>query len=153
MHHDNNRRLLETLIDTVYDSLEGYRRASETARSPQIKDAFTQQMARRRDTLDRLNQELVRQGGELVTKGTLTGTLHQTWLAITDLFGDDDKTAVERVEEGEDYLAGKFEAALEDDDLTPETRAVITAAYAEIREGERLADRLSLMAQGTFGRD
>lgn len=152
MHHDNNRKLLETLIDTVYDSLEGYRRASETASSPQIKDAFIQQLARRRDTLDRLNQELVRQGGELVTKGTLAGTLHHTWLAITDLFGSDDKTAVERVEEGEDYLAGKFEAALEEDDLLPETRAVIQAAYAEISEGERLADRLSALAEGSFGR-
>lgn len=151
MEKTANRIVLESLIDTVYDSIEGYRKASETARSPHIKQAFADQLVKRQTTLDALNTELVRVGGDLVTKGTLTGALHRTWMSITDLFGTDDKTAVERVEEGEDYLAGKFEEALEHTDLSPETRAVVQAAHAEIVAGERLADRLSDSVEGAFG--
>lgn len=146
-----NRTVLESLIDTVHDSIEGYRKAAEIANAPHIKQAFTEQMGRRQQTLDTLNNELVRVGGELVTKGTLTGELHRMWISITDLFGTDDKTAVERVEEGEDYLAKKFEEALEHTDLDAQTRSVIQQAHAEIKQGERLADRLSIQTEGAFG--
>lgn len=148
-----NRTVLESLIDTTYDSIEGYRKAADIANAPHIKRAFTDQLARRQKTLDSLNNELVRVGGELITKGTLAGQLHRMWTSITDLFGTDDKTAVERVEEGEDYLAEKFEEALKHADLDAHTRSVIQTAYREIKEGERLADCLSDQTEGAFGRD
>lgn len=152
MEKNANRIVLESLIDTVYDSLEGYRKAHEIADAPHIKQAFADQLAKRQKTLDALNAQLVAVGGELVTKGTFTGALHRTWMSITDMFGTDDKTAVERVEEGEDYLANKFEEALEHTDLDMATRNAVQAAYAEIKEGERLADRLSATTEGAFGR-
>lgn len=146
-----SQTVLESLIDTVYDSVEGYRKAADVARSDQIRSVFETQRARRQQTLDSLNAELVRLGGSLVTHGTLSGSLHRVWVDITSLFGSDDKTAVERVEEGEDYLARKFEEALEHADLDPQTRSVIQSAYAEIRQDERLADRLSSGTPGSFG--
>lgn len=135
--------MLETLIDTTYDSVEGYRKASETAKSPELKRILSEQAARRQTTLDALNAELTRLGGNLVTKGTATGGLHRLWMDITNLFENADKAAVERVEEGEDYLAEKFEEALKATDLDPTTRSVIQTALSEIREGERMTDRLS----------
>ena len=137
-----NTTALETLIDTTYDSVEGYRKASETAKSPELKRILSDQAAKRQKTLDALNAELTRLGGNLVTKGTATGGLHRLWLDLTNLFESGDKAAVERVEEGEDYLAGKFEEALKATDLDPTTRSVIQTALAEVREGERLTDRL-----------
>ena len=137
-----NTTALETLIDTTYDSVEGYRKASETAKSPELKRILSDQAAKRQKTLDALNAELTRLGGNLVTKGTATGGLHRLWLDLTNLFESGDKAAVERVEEGEDYLAGKFEEALKATDLDPTTRSVIQTALGEVREGERLTDRL-----------
>lgn len=137
-----NTTALETLIDTTYDSVEGYRKASETAKSPELKRILSDQAAKRQKTLDALNAELTRLGGKLVTKGTATGGLHRLWLDLTNLFESGDKAAVERVEEGEDYLAGKFEEALKAADLDPTTRSVIQTALGEVREGERLTDRL-----------
>lgn len=137
-----NTTALETLIDTTYDSVEGYRKASETAKSPELKRILSDQAAKRQRTLDALNAELTRLGGKLVTKGTATGGLHRLWLDLTNLFESGDKAAVERVEEGEDYLAGKFEEALKAADLDPTTRSVIQTALGEVREGERLTDRL-----------
>ena len=137
-----NTTTLETLIDTVYDSVEGYRKAAEKADTPGLREILLQRAARRQETLDKLNQELVRHGGNLVTKGTATGGLHRLWLDITDLFESGDAAAINRVDEGEGYLAEKLEAALQMDNLDAQCRSVISAALAEVREGERLADAL-----------
>lgn len=134
---------LETLIDTTYDSVDGYRKASETAKSPELKRILSEQAAKRQATLDTLNAELTRLGGNLVTKGTAAGGLHRLWLDITNLFESGDKAAAQRVEEGEDYLAEKFEEALKRSDLDPATHTVIQRALNDIREGERMTDRLA----------
>ncbi len=132
----------QSLVDTTYDSLEGYRKAAETAQSPALKSVLTKQADKRQATLDLLNAELVRTGGDLVTKGTVSGELHQMWLKVTDLFENGDEAAVERVEEGEEYLAEKMEEALKDGALDPKTVPVIREALTQVRAGKRLADQL-----------
>lgn len=134
--------VLETLTDTVFDSVEGYRKAADKASAPHLKQALTERAQRRQATLDQLNSALQRQGGELVTKGTTAGALHRVWTDITDLFDSGDDAIASRVEEGEDYLAGKFEEALKTDDLDPQVRSVIQAAYTEIKDGERFTNAL-----------
>lgn len=137
------RSTMKSLVETTFDSVEGYRKAAETAKSPQLKAVLTQQAQKRQSTLDALNQELVRVGGDRVTSGTTAGGLHRLWADITSLFEKGDEAAAERAEEGEDYLVKKFEAALEERDLDPASRAVIEKASREVREGERLTDQLA----------
>ena len=133
---------IKTLTDTTYDSVEGYRKSIEKAKSPQLKQALQQRLQSREQTLNKLNAEMQRQVGELVTKGTMSGELHQMWLGITNMFDSGDEAVAERVEEGEDYLKGKFESALEDNDMDTQQRSVIQQAYAEICEGERFGDMI-----------
>lgn len=130
----------KSLTDTTFDSVEGYRKAIDKATSLELKQALQQRLSAREKTLDTLNQELRRQGDELVTEGTVTGTAHRLWTDIASMFEDGDEAAAERVEEGEDYLAEKFEDALSDDDLSAEERTVVESVCAEIREGERFGD-------------
>lgn len=132
--------VLKTLTDTAFDSVEGYRKAAEKADSPQLKSALNERLEKRKDTVSKLNAEIERQGGELVTKGTMTGEIHQAFLSVADAFESGDEAAAERVEEGEDYLKGKFENALNDDDLDPQSREVVQQVYAEICEGEQFGD-------------
>ena len=135
--------VLKTLTDTAFDSIEGYRKAAEKANSPQLKTALEQRAEKRQQTVSQLNAEIQRQGGELVTKGTVTGEAHQLWMSIADAFESGDEAAAERVEEGEDYLKGKFESALEDDDLDAQSRSVVQQCYAEICEGEQFGDMIA----------
>ncbi|KZY56288.1 hypothetical protein A3736_08415 [Erythrobacter sp. HI0063] len=130
----------KSLVDTTIDSVEGYRKAIEKAKSPHLKEALQRRLAAREATLETLNGELRRQGDELVTKGTVTGDLHRLWTEIADLFESGDKAAAERVEEGEDYIKEKFEKALKGDTLTPEERAVVQSSLSEIAEGEAFGD-------------
>ena len=135
--------ILKTLTDTTFDSVEGYRKAAEKANDPQLKQALERRRAEREQTVSKLNAEIQRQGGELVTKGTVTGAAHRTWMSIADAFENGDEAAAERVEEGEDYLKGKFQSALDDDDLDPQSRSVVQQCYAEISEGERFGDMIA----------
>ncbi|MEG4930212.1 PA2169 family four-helix-bundle protein [Microcoleus sp. F10-B2] len=137
------RNTLKSLIETTFDSVGGYRKAAETANSPQLKGVLTQQAQKRQATLDALNQELVRLGGEQVTSGTTAGGLHRLWVDITSMFEKGDEAAAERVEEGEDYLSKKFEEALKEQDLDLTARGAIEKAYLEVKEGERLTDQLA----------
>jgi uncharacterized protein (TIGR02284 family) len=134
---------LKSLIETTFDSVEGYRKAAETANSPQLKGVLTQQAQKRKATFDALNQELVRVGGEQVTGGTTAGGLHRLWVDITSMFEKGDEAAAERVEEGEDYLRKKFEEAMKEQDIDPVSRVAIEKAYLEVKEGERLTNQLA----------
>ncbi len=134
--------VFKSLTDTTFDSVEGYRKASEKAESPQLKQALQHRMQAREQTLQQMNAELQRQGDELVTNGTTAGELHQMWVGITAMFENGDETAAERVEEGEGYIKGKFEKALESDQLDAQERGVVQQCYSEICEGERFGDMI-----------
>jgi len=136
----------KSLTDTTYDSLEGYRKAAEKADHPQLKQALQQRAQMREQTLQQMNAELESQGDELVTKGTMTGEAHQMWADITGLFESNDEAAAERVEEGEDYIKGKFESALEDENLQAGERQVVQQCFNEICEGARFGDMIEQMA-------
>ena len=134
--------VFKSLTDTTFDSVEGYRDASAKAEDPQLKQALQQRCQQREQTLQQMNAELQRQGDELVTKGTLTGEAHQMWQSITSAFGSSDESVTDRIEEGEDYIKGKFEEALESDQLEASERQVVQQVFNEICEGERFADML-----------
>ena len=134
--------VFKSLTDTTFDSVEGYRQAAEKADSPQLKQALTHRLQQREQTLSQMSAELQRQDDDLVTKGTLTGEAHQLWQSITSAFESNDEAAAERVEEGEDYIKGKFESALESDQLEAQERAIVQQCYSEICEGERFGDMI-----------
>ena len=132
----------KSLADTTLDSVEGYRKAIEKAKSPHLKQALQRRLEAREATLESMNGELRRQGDELVTKGTVTGDLHRLWTEIADLFENGDQAAAERVEEGEYYIKAKFEKALKGDTLSAEERAVVQSCFNEIAEGEAFGNSI-----------
>lgn len=133
---------LESLVKTTIDSAQGYERASETAKSEQLKQLLRNQASKRRRLISELNEELVRIGGKAQESGSATGAAHNIWTRLTDAFANGDEAATDRVEEGEDYIEKKFREALENKDWDPRTREVLQRAHSQLSEDERLADRL-----------
>ncbi|MDX6749679.1 PA2169 family four-helix-bundle protein [Geminicoccaceae bacterium 1502E] len=134
--------LLTSLVQTTIDSAEGYERAAEHAKAAELKQVLRDQAARRRQLVNDLNTELVRLGGERQERGTTSGAAHRIWTQVSTAFKDNDEAAAERVEEGEDYLEKKFREALDRSDWEPATLRVLQQAHAQVKEGERLTDRL-----------
>lgn len=138
----NGINTLQTLADTAIDSVIGYQKAADAATSPALTQTLQQCATERQQVVQQLNGEIARLGGDQREDGTFSGGAHRVWTDITTAFGDKNESAIERVEEGEDYIKSKFESALEDDDLQPESRQVVQQCYSNICEGERMSDRL-----------
>ncbi len=139
----NNIEILKDLTQITRDSVDGYSKAADKADTPALKSALERRRDMRAQTLSTLNRALIDHGQEAVTSQSVSRQAHELWSRITDAFSRGDDAVVARVEEGEDYIAGKFRDALEDDArLDVNVRSVIEKAYKDIRDGERFTDML-----------
>lgn len=129
----HDKTILETLVATTCDSVEGYRDSAERIDDPILTEKFQQCAQKRNQVLGALQDRLVEVGGEKREEGTILGSIHRGFLGLKDaVTGSNPESIVNEVKNGETYLQEKFDAALKDDDLTMETRAVITRAASDI---------------------
>jgi uncharacterized protein (TIGR02284 family) len=150
MANDHDISVLNSLITTTIDSAHGFERSAEDARTGRFVEMFREFATERRQVIARL-QDLVRSlGGTPNDDGSLTADLHRRWVdlraAITG--GGGDKAIIEEVERGEDYLKSKYDAALEDSDLSPTALAAIREAYQSVRAGHDRASALKHSMEG-----
>lgn len=144
--NDANITTLNTLTATLIDSVEGYRDAAENTESGRFQELFRQMANDRNGCVEDLRAEVRRLGGEAEDDQSTMGSLHQRWLDLkAAITGRDDKAIINEVERGEDYLKAKFEAALDKEDLSGESRSVVQRAYQSVREGH---DKVSALKHG-----
>jgi len=147
-HHDHSGEIstLNTLIATTIDSITGYENSAKDVDSEQFGEIFRQRADERQKVVEDLRGEVRRLGGNPEDDGSFLGKTHQRFedlkAAIT---GGDDKAIINEVERGEDYLKGKFEAALNSDTLSGESRSVVERAYQSVRAGH---DQISQLKHG-----
>lgn len=134
---NNNTHVLNSLIATTLDSVDGYRKAADEANAARYKDIFLSRANERQMIVSNLQAKVRELGGNPEDDGTILASAHRAFLGLRDaLTGDrDDKAVIAEVERGEDHIKSKYESALSDDDLDPAVRGVIQAAFASVREG------------------
>jgi uncharacterized protein (TIGR02284 family) len=128
--------VLNSLIETTIDSVDGYRRSATEATSSRFSETFRQWAAEREEVVAKLRDRVRELGGTPEHDGSLLAAAHRQFLSLRDkVTGSDDAAVIAEVDRGESYLNGKWETALKDDRLTPETRDVIGRCYDSIRSG------------------
>lgn len=141
--------VLNTLINTVNDSIRGYEESANDVKSDRIAEMFREGARERREVLTQLQSAVTSMGGTPENDGSTLGALHQTFLKVKEaITGSSDDAIVNEVERGEDYIKEKFETALKDEDLTPQARQVIQQAYSTIQRGHDRARDLKHALQG-----
>ena len=146
--HDHSGEIstLNTLIATTIDSITGYENSAKDVESERFRDIFRQRADERQQVVEELRSEVRRLGGNPEDDGSLMGKTHQRFedlkAAIT---GGDDKSIINEVERGEDYLKEKFETALSSDTLSGESRSVVERCYQSVRSGH---DQMSQLKHG-----
>ncbi len=137
---------LNELIETTIDSITGFENSATDIKNERLAQIFRERANERQRVVEELRGEVRRLGGSAEDSGTFLGKAHQRFedlkAAIT---GGDEKAVINEVERGEDYLKEKFEAALNSQDLTGDSRAVVERAYQSVREGH---DRMSQLKHG-----
>ena len=144
--NSDDKTVLNTLLATLTDSINGYRESAEQVESAEFRRLFLESADERSRVADELRTEVSRLGGDPNDDGSFMGKTHQVFLDLkAAVTGRDDKAIINEVERGEDYLKEKFEAALKSESLTGESRAVVDRAFASVRRGH---DRVAQIKHG-----
>jgi len=142
---DDNRDtiVLNGLIETTLDSVDGYRRAADEATNSRFSAEFRSRAQEREQVVATLRDEVRRLGGTPEDDGSVLAAAHRTFLSLRDkITGSDDHAVIAEVDRGESYLNEKWETAIKDDTLSPETRSAIGNCYDSIRAGHDRSEQL-----------
>ena len=141
--------VLNSLIETTIDSVDGYERAAREAKNPEFRRIFEERAFERRRVIDDLRQEVTRMGGEVEDDGSMLAKAHRSFLKLRDaVAGGDDKQVIDEVERGEDFIKNKYEMAMRDEELTMPARETVTRAYDSVKTGH---DQMSALKHGLDG--
>jgi len=147
--NEHDLSVVNSLITTTIDSANGFERSAEDADVPQFVEMFRSFAGERRQVVGMLQQHVRKLGGEPNDDGSLKADLHRRFVDLRDAISKGgDKEIVEEVERGEDYLKAKYDTALADTKLSPDTLAVIREAYQSVRAGHDCASALKHGMQG-----
>jgi uncharacterized protein (TIGR02284 family) len=133
--HEHDIKVLNTLIETTLDSVDGYAEAAKDADNPRYRNLFEQRASERRRVASELQSQVRTLGGKPEDEGSILAAGHRVFVSIRDSLSKGDKSVVEEVERGEDHIKAKFEKAIEDDDLSTPVRSAIKQAYGSVRTG------------------
>lgn len=148
--HSSEITTLNSLIATTIDSITGYEDSAQNVGDAQLRDIFRQRADERQQVVEQLRSEVRRLGGDPEDDGSFMGKAHQRFedlkAAIT---GHNEKSIVNEVERGEDYLRDKWQAALQSGDLKGEAHDLVQRCYQSIKSGH---DQISQLKHGLEAR-
>lgn len=139
-------QVLNRLIETTIDSVDGYQKAAQEAKNPEFRRIFEERAFERRQVCDELRTEVARRGGKVEDDGSMLAKAHRSFLKLRDVAaGGDDKKVINEVERGEDFIKAKYETAMRDGDLTPAARETVMRVYSSVKSGH---DQMSALKHG-----
>jgi uncharacterized protein (TIGR02284 family) len=144
MFNDHDVTVLNSLIETTIDSVDGYRHSAGEATSGTFTEMFRKRAEERQQIVERLREQVRKLGGTPEEEGGLLAKAHRQFLSLRDaVTGSDDKSVIAEVDRGESYLNGKWEAALADGDVSAGTQRLIRECYQSVRSGHDQWEQLN----------
>jgi uncharacterized protein (TIGR02284 family) len=136
--------VLNSLIETTIDSVDGYRHSAGEATNEQFAEIFRKRAQEREEVVGLLRRRVVELGGEPEEEGGLLAKAHRQFLSLRDaVTGRDDKAVIAEVDRGESFLNGKWETALADDGLSAETKGLLRECYQSVRSGHEQWEQMN----------
>jgi uncharacterized protein (TIGR02284 family) len=141
--NDHAVKILNSLIETTLDSANGYEEAAQSIEDSQLRTIFAERSRKRMELSRELQEEVRTFGGEPKTDQSMAGKAHNKFVDIKSaVTGHSDKSVIDEVERGEDVIKGKFEKAMDDDDLPSQARQLVSRAFESIRSDHDEISRL-----------
>lgn len=128
--------VLNTLIATLEDSVEGYEKSAADVHNADFADRFRNRAGERRRAVVQLQAAVSAAGGDPRESGSIAGDAHRAFMSLREaVSSNDDKAIISEVERGEDYLKAKYEAVLNRSDLSPAALAAVRETWETVRQG------------------
>jgi uncharacterized protein (TIGR02284 family) len=141
---------LNELMAVTTDSIDGYSEAKDKVEASRFTPAFNERILERQAILTTLQSEVRRLGGEPGEGGTmLAGASRMVANLKSAVMGNDDKAIIDQIERGEDHIKAKFEAAMNNADLSSQAAGVIRECFVTIKQGHDRMRDIKLAMAGT----
>jgi uncharacterized protein (TIGR02284 family) len=139
---------LNGLIETTLDSMKGFTEAAEDSNGAHTQ--FFREMASERSACaSDLQSRVTALGGDPEAHSSYGAAAHRGLMNLKEaVMGSDERAIIEEIERGEDYIKAKYETALQDSELSADTRQAIQQAYQSVRKGH---DRASTIKHQMVG--
>ncbi len=142
-------KVLNGLVEGLIDSADGYREAAVETTDEGYRHWFEARAAERRRLAENFKTEVRQRGGSAEEDGSILAKAHRAFMDIKHALLRNDSSVIGSIESGEDYLKGRFEAALADEGLSATTRETVRRAYVEVKAGH---DQMSALKHSLEGR-
>ena len=121
--------VLNDLIETCKDGVNGFRTAAAAVQSPEAKALFNSRVPIIEHAAEELQAQVVRLGGDPERTGSVAATLHRGWIDLKSaVTGRDDAAIITECERGEQVAVKNYEDALKKD-LPADIRALVERQY------------------------
>lgn len=121
------------VLRMLNDSIEGFGSAAARLQDPGLAAACRRHAAERANLATELRQ-VIAAGGVMPTASTeVRGALARAWTAVRSALGGGDLAIIENIEHAEGHAVSAYADALDSDDLTNETRAVLSRQYPIVK--------------------
>ena len=149
MDKQHDIKVLNSLIETTIDSALGFEESAADVENRRFAAQFRQFAGARRKVVDDLQAQVRRLGGTPQEDGSVKAAAHRRWVDFKNaITGASDAAVFSEVSNGETYIRSKYETALEDKDLSSESRAVIEEGFGSVRAGHFFVTRLEQALRG-----
>ena len=138
-----NSEVLNDLIRINNDRVTGYSKAAAQAKENDLQSLFSQLAQQSRQFATELRSLITDSDKDVTDETTTAGKIYRAWMDVKATFGGDSRKGVlASCEFGEDAAQKAYKEALEEDDLSPDVRAIIESQKAILRTAH---DRIKMM--------
>lgn len=125
---------LNDLIDVCMDGENGYRKAAEDVKDPELKTLFLRFSKQRGDFAGELQSAVADLGVKPETTGTARAALHRGWIDVKSAVTDrDGKAVIDECETGDDVAKETYERVLKDGNLSGTLRSLVLRQYEQVK--------------------
>lgn len=125
---------LNDLIDVCKDGENGYRKAAEDAKDPELKNLFMRFSQERSNFAGELQSAVADLGMKPETSGTVRAALHRGWIDVKSAVSSrDDKAIIDECETGDDVAKETYERVLKEGNLAGTTRSMVMRQYEQVK--------------------
>jgi len=127
---------INELLEKTYDAEKGFKNAAENVEHAALKSYFNQKAQERYNFGHELKSEIKSFGQKVDKGGSVTGSIHRTWMDVKALFsGDNEESMLEEAIRGEKAAVEEYQDVLHETSLPSSTKRLLTSQKETIEEG------------------
>lgn len=124
---------ISEVLEILHDGASGFRTAADKVQDGRFREAFREYAAQREEFIRELEPMVGQRGGAASHGGSVSGAIHRGWMGLRSALGGSDTAIVNECERGEDAAIETYQKVLENADLDPGVRSVLSRQYTSVK--------------------